>query len=110
MRKRAVSAIGVALLFLACSAESACSAENGFDTVIDPATDPPPNTPPALAAQVPAAGSLDVTLTADTGAANDVVVSFARQWDTQHPLHKGRTSVFEFFASLFGGYLNPPPA
>src|SRR5205823_5422206 len=41
--------------------------------------------------------------------ANDVVVSFARQWDTKHPLHKGRTSVFEFFASLFGGYLNPPP-
>ena len=25
--------------------------------------------------------------------ANDVVVSYAAQWDTKHPLHKGRHAV-----------------
>jgi peptide/nickel transport system substrate-binding protein len=40
--------------------------------------------------------------------AGDVLVTFAAQWDTKHPLHKGRTSEFRAFASLFGGFLNPP--
>jgi ABC-type transport system substrate-binding protein len=42
--------------------------------------------------------------------ANDVVVSFAAQWDTKDPLHVGNTGDFEYFAGLWGGYLNPPPA
>jgi ABC-type transport system substrate-binding protein len=40
--------------------------------------------------------------------ANDVVVSYAAQWDTAHPLHIGRTAAFEYFPGLFGGFLNPP--
>ena len=40
--------------------------------------------------------------------ANDVVVSYAAEWDTKHPLHKGRTSAFEYFPGLWGGFLNPP--
>jgi len=42
--------------------------------------------------------------------ANDVVATYAAQWDTQHKNHKGRTSAFEYFPGLFGGFLNPPPA
>jgi peptide/nickel transport system substrate-binding protein len=42
--------------------------------------------------------------------ANDVVLSYAVQWDTQHPLHVGNTGDFEYFPGLFGGYLNPPAA
>jgi len=42
--------------------------------------------------------------------ANDVVVSYASQWDTKHPLHKGRTTGFDYWPALFGGFLNPPPA
>lgn len=41
--------------------------------------------------------------------ANDVVTSYALQWDTQHPLHKGRTGTFSYFPGLWGGFLNPPP-
>jgi len=41
--------------------------------------------------------------------ANDVVVSYAVEWDTKHPLHIGNTGDFEYFPGLFGGYLNPPP-
>jgi peptide/nickel transport system substrate-binding protein len=41
--------------------------------------------------------------------ANDVVLSFAVQWDAEHPLHRGRLGVFTTFGSLFGGFLNPPP-
>ncbi len=41
--------------------------------------------------------------------ANDVVVSYAAQWDAKHPLHVGRTGAFEYFPGLFGGFLNPPP-
>jgi ABC-type transport system substrate-binding protein len=41
--------------------------------------------------------------------ANDVVVSYAAQWDTQHPLHVGRSGAFEYFPGLWGGFLNPPP-
>lgn len=40
--------------------------------------------------------------------ANDVVLSYAVQWDTQHELHIGNTGNFEYFPGLFGGYLNPP--
>jgi ABC-type transport system substrate-binding protein len=41
--------------------------------------------------------------------ANDVVVSYALQWDAAHPLHVGRSGAFEYFPGLFGGFLNPPP-
>jgi len=41
--------------------------------------------------------------------ANDVVVSYAAQWDTKHPLHKGRSGAFEYWPGLWGGFLNPPP-
>lgn len=40
--------------------------------------------------------------------ANDVVVSYAVQWDTKHPLHKGRTGLFDYWPGLWGGWLNPP--
>jgi ABC-type transport system substrate-binding protein len=40
--------------------------------------------------------------------ANDVVTTFAAQWDAEHPLHKGRTGTFVYFSTLFGGFLNPP--
>jgi ABC-type transport system substrate-binding protein len=39
--------------------------------------------------------------------ADDVVTSFAVQWDADHPLHKGRTGDFTYMSSLFG-FLNPP--
>lgn len=42
--------------------------------------------------------------------ANDVVVSWAVMWDAAHPLHKGNTGVFEYWATLWGSLLNPPPA
>jgi peptide/nickel transport system substrate-binding protein len=43
--------------------------------------------------------------------ANDVVASYAAQWDTKNPNHVGRSGAFEYFPGLFGGYLNPlPPA
>ena len=41
--------------------------------------------------------------------ANDVVATYAAQWDTKHKNHVGRTSAFEYFPGLFGGFLNPPP-
>lgn len=40
--------------------------------------------------------------------ANDVVDSFAVQWDADNPLHKARTNGFSYFSGLFGGFLNPP--
>ena len=40
--------------------------------------------------------------------ANDVVLSYAVQWDAAHPLHIGRSGAFEYFPGLFGGFLNPP--
>ena len=40
--------------------------------------------------------------------ANDVVLSFAVQWDADHPLHRGRTGAFATFAAWFGGFLHPP--
>jgi ABC-type transport system substrate-binding protein len=42
--------------------------------------------------------------------ANDVVLSYAVQWDAAHPLHKGRDGSFTYLPGLFGGFLNPPPA
>jgi len=42
--------------------------------------------------------------------ANDVVASYAVQWDAEHPLHAGNTSAFTYFSALWSGFLNPPPA
>jgi len=42
--------------------------------------------------------------------ANDVVMSYAVQWDAANPLHVGRDGSFTYFMSLFGGFLNPPPS
>ncbi|HEV7809313.1 MAG TPA: ABC transporter substrate-binding protein [Candidatus Limnocylindrales bacterium] len=42
--------------------------------------------------------------------ANDVVASFAAQWDTKNKNHVGRSGAFEYLPGLFGGFLNPPPA
>jgi peptide/nickel transport system substrate-binding protein len=42
--------------------------------------------------------------------ANDVVLSYAVQWDANHELHKGNTGDFTYFSAFFGGFLNPPPA
>jgi peptide/nickel transport system substrate-binding protein len=42
--------------------------------------------------------------------ANDVVLSFAVQWDAEHPLHRGRLGTFEPFVERFGGLLHPPAA
>ena len=41
--------------------------------------------------------------------ANDVFLSYAVQWDADHPLHKGRDGSFTYFPGLFSGFLNPPP-
>lgn len=40
--------------------------------------------------------------------ANDVVTSYAVQWDAANPLHKGRTGTFSYFNALFGAFLNAP--
>jgi ABC-type transport system substrate-binding protein len=40
--------------------------------------------------------------------AQDVIASFAAQWDTASPLHVGNTGVFEYWGGLWGGALNPP--
>lgn len=40
--------------------------------------------------------------------ANDVVLSFAVQWDAEHPLHRGREGQFQPFVDTFGGLLHPP--
>src|SRR5262245_4907086 len=41
--------------------------------------------------------------------ADDVVMSFAVQWDAENPLHAGRDGDFPYMASWLGGLLNPPP-
>jgi ABC-type transport system substrate-binding protein len=41
--------------------------------------------------------------------ANDVVLSYAVQWDAEHPLHVGRDGSFSYFPGLFGQFLNAPP-
>jgi len=38
--------------------------------------------------------------------AHDVIVSMALQWDAAHPLHKGKSSQFEYWAGLWGDYLH----
>lgn len=40
--------------------------------------------------------------------ANDVVMSYAVQWDAANPLHKGNTGAFEYWTYLFGAFLNAP--
>jgi peptide/nickel transport system substrate-binding protein len=40
--------------------------------------------------------------------ANDVVLSYAIQWDAAHELHVGRTGTFDYFSALWGGLLNAP--
>jgi len=40
--------------------------------------------------------------------ANDVVDTYAAQWDTKNPLHVGNAGTFDYFPALFGGLLNPP--
>ncbi|HEX5589339.1 MAG TPA: ABC transporter substrate-binding protein [Candidatus Limnocylindrales bacterium] len=41
--------------------------------------------------------------------ANDVVTTYAVQWDAEHPLRVGREGLFEYWGYLFAGNLNPPP-
>lgn len=41
--------------------------------------------------------------------ANDVVTTYAVQWDASHPLHKGNTGAFEYWTYLFGVFVNAPP-
>jgi len=38
--------------------------------------------------------------------ANDVVLSYAVQWDTAHPLHIGRTGSFEYWGADWAAFLN----
>jgi len=40
--------------------------------------------------------------------ANDVVNTYAAQWDAKNPLHIGNSGSWEYFPGLFGGLLNPP--
>lgn len=40
--------------------------------------------------------------------ANDVVVSYAVQWDAAHPLHVGRDGSFTYWTYLFKAFLNAP--
>ena len=42
--------------------------------------------------------------------ANDVVLSYAVQWDAANPLHVGNTGAFSYFSALWGPFLNAPPA
>jgi ABC-type transport system substrate-binding protein len=42
--------------------------------------------------------------------ANDVVATYAAQWDAKDANHKGNTSVFEYFGGFFGTMLNAPPS
>ncbi|MGJ3237950.1 MAG: ABC transporter substrate-binding protein [Anaerolineae bacterium] len=38
--------------------------------------------------------------------AQDVVASYAVQWDATNPLHVGRNGSFTYFSAFFGGFLN----
>ena len=38
--------------------------------------------------------------------ANDVVATFARQWDASSPYHKGDSGNFDYWNDYFGGFLN----
>lgn len=42
--------------------------------------------------------------------ANDVVNSYALQWDVKNKLHIGRTAAFDYWGGLWGGFLNAAPA
>jgi len=41
--------------------------------------------------------------------ANDVVATYAAQFDTKNPNHKGNSGVFEYTTGFFGQFINPPP-
>jgi ABC-type transport system substrate-binding protein len=41
--------------------------------------------------------------------ANDVVATYAVQWDAKHPLHVGNTGNFDYWTYLFTKFLNAPP-
>ena len=41
--------------------------------------------------------------------AQDVVATYAVQWDAAHELHKGRAGNFDYWTYLFTQFLNPPP-
>ena len=40
--------------------------------------------------------------------ANDVVETYAVQWDAANPLHVGRSGEFVYWSAFFGGFLNAP--
>ena len=40
--------------------------------------------------------------------ANDVVTSYAVQWDAANPLHVGRDGSFTYWTYLFKAFLNAP--
>jgi peptide/nickel transport system substrate-binding protein len=40
--------------------------------------------------------------------ANDVVMSYAAQWDAANPLHVGRSGAFDYWTILFKSFLNTP--
>jgi ABC-type transport system substrate-binding protein len=40
----------------------------------------------------------------------DVVATYAVQWDKNHPLHKGNSGNFDYYPGLFGPNLEAPPA
>ena len=42
--------------------------------------------------------------------ANDVVATYAVQWDAKHPLHTGNKGNFDYWTYLFTAFLNAPPA
>jgi ABC-type transport system substrate-binding protein len=42
--------------------------------------------------------------------AADVFATYTAQWDYKNPNHKGNTTAFEYFGTLFGAILNAPPA
>ena len=42
--------------------------------------------------------------------AEDVVATYAVQWDAAHPLHVGNTGNFDYWTYLFTAFLNPPAA
>ena len=42
--------------------------------------------------------------------ANDVVDSYAAQWDAKNPLHVGNAGTFDYFPALFGGLPEPATA
>lgn len=42
----------------------------------------------------------------DVLSANDVVATYASQWDASSPNHKGRTGDFSYFGAFFGAFLN----